>query len=391
MTADDVRQALERLHDPLQLSQADICAYLPEAMAERHSRARAETVYCVLVDAIEALQPFVLTHSLAPAQRGYELLALHFVQRLPLAEAAEELHVSPRQAYRDVSQALEKLAAHLTEASSPETGRADVAGIMNELERLVLQRQQIDVRGELENALEMVQPLADRKGLTLSLNASPAAAPALGDASLLRQLFVSLLSWALRHSVGAEVTLRLRLERHDVSLSVTLPGVSREQPKLAPEIVQLCQVQNVSAAFSAENDRCEVRLSIPSGAKSRILVIEDNPGVVELYRRILGDANNYEVVAAPSPQEAVAAAEAGEPDVVILDILLPGTDGWTLLRDLRRNAKTRAVPVLVCSIYDEPELATSLGATGHLKKPITSRKLILALQQCLGTRPGQAL
>jgi Amt family ammonium transporter len=58
---------------------------------------------------------------------------------------------------------------------------------------------------------------------------------------------------------------------------------------------------------------------------------------------------------------------------------MPTMDGWEILQALQANPETRDIPVIVCSVWDEPELAYSLGATYFLKKPISQRDLWAAL------------
>ena len=67
---------------------------------------------------------------------------------------------------------------------------------------------------------------------------------------------------------------------------------------------------------------------------------------------------------------------------VLLDIILPGRDGWDLLQLMEANQATSRIPVIVCSVFSEPEIALSLGATGYLQKPIARRQLIDALVAC---------
>ncbi len=72
------------------------------------------------------------------------------------------------------------------------------------------------------------------------------------------------------------------------------------------------------------------------------------------------------------------------PDVIILDIMMPHVEGWTILRELRETPGTRKVPVIVCSIVDNPELALALGAHAFLAKPVAPGQLLATLRLCVG-------
>jgi CheY-like chemotaxis protein len=86
---------------------------------------------------------------------------------------------------------------------------------------------------------------------------------------------------------------------------------------------------------------------------------------------------------------AVERALAVWPDVVLLDVLLPDGDGWELLRALKAEPRTRAIPVLVVSVVDEPARARDLGAAGLLLKPLSRAALTQTLRQLftLGEKP----
>ena len=74
------------------------------------------------------------------------------------------------------------------------------------------------------------------------------------------------------------------------------------------------------------------------------------------------------------------ANQRGEPfRLLILDGMMPTMDGWEILQTLQTDPETQHIPVIVCSVWDEPELAFSLGAVDFLKKPITQKELLDAL------------
>ena len=112
-------------------------------------------------------------------------------------------------------------------------------------------------------------------------------------------------------------------------------------------------------------------------ASGRILVVEDNPLNLKLVRDVL-TVSGYEVVAAPSAEEGVTLAATCEPDLVLMDIQLPGMDGYEALRILRQNARLDRVPIVAVTAFamrEDRERASREGFDGYLGKPISVRAL----------------
>lgn len=110
---------------------------------------------------------------------------------------------------------------------------------------------------------------------------------------------------------------------------------------------------------------------------ARILVVEDNPLNLKLVRDVL-DVSGYEVVGAPSAEEGLALAVSSAPDLVLMDIQLPGMDGYEALRRLREDPRLDAVPVVALTAFAMPDdraRAFREGFDGYLDKPISVRAL----------------
>jgi CheY-like chemotaxis protein len=87
-----------------------------------------------------------------------------------------------------------------------------------------------------------------------------------------------------------------------------------------------------------------------------------------------GDGHDVEVVAAG--EAGIAAARRIVPDAIILDVLLPGIDGWEVLRRLKADPAVRDIPVMVASVIDERQVAMNLGATDYFLKPVDPAALL---------------
>src|SRR4051812_44873853 len=126
---------------------------------------------------------------------------------------------------------------------------------------------------------------------------------------------------------------------------------------------------------------------------AQILVVDDEVGIRELLSEILED-EGHQVALAESAADARRVRERGRPDLVLLDIWMPDTDGITLLKEWAGNGQLN-MPVVMMSGHatiDTAVEATRIGALDFLEKPIGMQKLLAAVKKALerGSRPGHA-
>jgi len=110
----------------------------------------------------------------------------------------------------------------------------------------------------------------------------------------------------------------------------------------------------------------------------RVLVIDDEPALVDLVRTWL-ESKDYEVISAYNGIEGLREAIGKEPAVVILDLMMPGMDGFEVLTRLRREPKTRETPVIILTAKRDTEClfrAKELGSTDYMMKPFSLRDLL---------------
>jgi two-component system, cell cycle response regulator DivK len=109
----------------------------------------------------------------------------------------------------------------------------------------------------------------------------------------------------------------------------------------------------------------------------RILVVEDNPLNLKLVRDVLQFAG-YDVIEAKSGEEGLRVAQEEPPDLVLMDLQLPGIDGTETLRRLRAGSLGRDVPVVAVTalaMAEDRERASLAGFDGYVEKPISVREL----------------
>jgi signal transduction histidine kinase/CheY-like chemotaxis protein len=122
------------------------------------------------------------------------------------------------------------------------------------------------------------------------------------------------------------------------------------------------------------------RTTYPNGSRKVILAVDDERQVIELYERYLS-AHGYQVIALTDPNQAVARAKEIQPFAITLDVMMPGQDGWQVLQALKRDAATKDIPVVVCSILQDQRKGFSLGAADYLMKPILEEDLLQAIEK----------
>jgi CheY-like chemotaxis protein len=117
-----------------------------------------------------------------------------------------------------------------------------------------------------------------------------------------------------------------------------------------------------------------------AGRQVLVLAIEDNLDTIQLWRRYT-QKTRFSLVAETDPEQAIASAARLHPDLIVLDIMLPGIDGWDLLKRLRADPATASIPVIVCTVLPQKELAFSLGARDFIPKPTTGEEFRAALER----------
>ena len=121
----------------------------------------------------------------------------------------------------------------------------------------------------------------------------------------------------------------------------------------------------------------------PSGVAAphtRVLVIDDDLDARDLLVRGLAK-DGFDIHVASSGEEGIRMAAELKPDVISLDVLMPGMDGWTVLRSLKSNPETANIPVIMVSMLDNKDMGYALGASDYLLKPFDRERLVAVLRK----------
>jgi CheY-like chemotaxis protein len=117
-----------------------------------------------------------------------------------------------------------------------------------------------------------------------------------------------------------------------------------------------------------------------------ILLVEDFEDARELYSTCLR-ASGYDVIEAATGADAVALARSESPDLILMDMLLPGVDGWQATAELKQDPALKHVPIVALTAHalsDERERIANLGCDGFLAKPCLPPDLIRTVDRILG-------
>jgi two-component system alkaline phosphatase synthesis response regulator PhoP len=125
------------------------------------------------------------------------------------------------------------------------------------------------------------------------------------------------------------------------------------------------------------------------GKKAKILLVDDDPDFVESTKAIL--KNKYDVVTALGGEEGLHKTKEEKPDLVILDIIMPDKDGFTVCRELKGDPELAKIPVLMLTAFSERYMETSvavsqgltLEAEDFIDKPITPAELLIRVERLL--------
>src|SRR5690554_6693291 len=122
----------------------------------------------------------------------------------------------------------------------------------------------------------------------------------------------------------------------------------------------------------------------PSDASHTVLVIDDDPTMRDLLRRML-EREGFAVATAASGSEGLLLAEQLHPDIITLDVMMPSMDGWSLLSLLKENPDLQEIPVIMVTMVSESARGYALGADHYMVKPINRQKLVGILNRYRNT------
>ncbi len=396
---DYLRDALEHLRDFDALRRNPLCALF--GIADRLDAPAA--LQRLLVEEIEALEPDEGEPAHSRAWRIYELLFYRYVQQLSQQEVADQLGIGVRHERRERSAALETLAYHLWArygleekvqrladrdgVGEPTSGDAspEINAELAWLKNAPLQ-EPTDLSETLPATLGLVQALAAQRNVNLD-SVLPDQFPGVAVHPVaLSELLLNVLTVAIHQAAGGSVQMSAEAIAPDIQIRI----VGRSEAGLVQtsdsdtaslEIAhRLADLSGGELTLARTRTAFEARLSIPLAEQLAVLAVDDNADTLQLLERY-AVGTRYRVHSASDPNQLLHLAEQFSPQVIVLDVMMPQVDGWKLLGQIREHPLTSHVPVVVCTILAQEELALSLGASGFVKKPVKRQTFLAALDR----------
>ena len=406
----DVQEALEHLYDYVFLQHNHLSSVVGTTVEGWH---RGASLHRLLVETIDRLKPPPGTPSHSQLWRRYRHAFMRYIESATVAQIAEELGVSERQARRDNRDAVEAVAALLRQRLGPpletypstEPGvppalrvvEARGVGLQKEVERIgaIEPHGPTNLKDVVSGSIATVSNLALDKRITFEIQLPTDSSTISAERTAIRQVVLGLLVGAIDLALpDSQIVVGIEVDRDRATLTITAvraaqapaDSVERFQDRLSIA-KRLAAPFGIAIGDQLAEHELRVSFSAPTVRQTTVLLVDDNPGMLRLLKRYLG-GSEYTVVEANVPDDALALAQEIQPDVITLDVMMPSKDGWEVLQTLRAQPRTQHIPVVVCSVLKEQDLARSLGAAAFLAKPINQAALLRALSEVRKT-PGR--
>jgi CheY-like chemotaxis protein len=338
------------------------------------------------------------TPAQSPDWRGYRILELRYIEGLGPGEVMKRMGLARSQYFHEQGRVVESLTSSIWDQWQARRAPDEAAGgqaredlARSEADRLSARAtwEPVDPAALLEDLRAVVGPLAESRSATVHFEPLRHLKVLHADRIMLRQAILALITAALEARPGATVAIGDFASADEIGLRVQAmadagPLERGDRPFPGLEIChQLMQTMGGSVGLGIdEKGAWQGRLVWKTQAPRPLMVVDDNEGLIDLFRRYLA-GYPWQVIGAASPSDARQLLADVKPAAIVLDVMMPGEDGWEMLLSLKASEATRGIPVIICSVLREPALAQSLGAAAYLPKPVTQQALVQALSPWL--------
>jgi CheY-like chemotaxis protein len=404
----ELRRVLHHLYDWVELSKSP----LVELFDVEQRGDAPSTLRAVLRQAIESLKPSAGVSPKAKAWRTYQVLHARYIEQFTQREVASELGLSIRHLRREESLAVQTLAAYLWDhynlerkwqapedrqllPEEEEISGADVKTPTQEQEldwvHDSLPSKPVDVGKTIQAALKLVDPLAQTSEVHIDCKI-PESLPAwVVQPTPIQQAFLIIFTVAVGRVPGGQVSIRAGVDGSEVYVYVQTKGSRSgsaegndelERIEMARQLIELSEGSLEITPGEGKKQPFTFKIALPAEEQIPVLVIDDNVDTLQLLERYLSNSR-YRFIGTSDPQQALQLAVASNPQIILLDVMLPDVDGWELLGRLHTHPQTHDVPIIVCTILPQEQLALNLGAAAFMKKPVSRTELLSVLDHLL--------
>ena len=404
--AQHLRRALNHLYNPAVLRSSPLARLF--GVDQREDRISA--LQRILTDAIEALKPDSSVPPKSRAWRVYNVLYYRYTEQSTQSEVAADLGLSIRQLGREQRTALEVLADYLwnrynlqSKVEVPSSGpsqtpeeasptNADTLARQRELEWLKssIPTEATDVAAMLRAVLKTIAPLLKASGARVQCNIPGSLPTASVQQTTARQALMNVVLMAARSAPRGRVVIEVQALPRNLCVHVRATkhfaadatptaddtealAMARQLVRISGGSLEITPCGDEKVAFSA-------RLTFPTAEDVPVLIIDDNADTLQLLEKYLS-GSRYRFIGTTDPERALPLAEQTEPSLIVMDLMLPEISGWELLGRLREHPRTGGIPIVVCTILSEEQLALTLGAAEFIRKPVDRTTLLSTLDR----------
>jgi len=391
-----LRSALKHLYNPDFLRQSRLSSVF--GVGDRFDSPVA--LQRILTDAIQAMRPGYDVMEAAQVWHTYDILLYRYIQQLTQDQVAGQLGISSRQLAREQEIALEILAVRLWDQyhigetiiqtdGQPTHNRDDAdSNLTDDLRWLEITpyKQGTNLIDEIKDVLNLVKPLAEQHSARLELSIDQDIPDIMVHPVALRQILVSVFNVAIDQAGRGSVRIQTNFCEKDVEVHITGSNVTPIGDLGENDQANITMAQKLigyykgKIVYSFNSAPFTIHLCYPAFNPVIVLVVDDNQDFLELFRRYT-HGTRFHLIGTRDPRQAIDLVEEYSPQLIVLDVMMPEMDGWQMLSRLRRHPLSSHLPILICSIVQQEELATTLGAKGFLRKPVTRKNLLDALDQ----------
>ncbi len=394
---EELRQALNRLYDPVYLRKSPLISWLK---LEKKSNT-AQALRTTLEGAIRALKPASRSPHATKSYRYYQILFYRYVQQFTQFDVAKKLAISPRHLRREQDAAVSTLANCLfdhfnlskdklaaIEPPPTDTPPAEMEGVEREMSwlRHSLSNSLTLVQPVVAEALDLVENLAEQYEVQIALDLIDLPTVSVPH-TMLKQIMLNLVTKAIQSVPKGQVHITVTLDEPHAAIRIAAKA-NEASPDLAlgnsaAEIGisrRLVEMLKGDLDVSQSGATLTALLRLPSAGQIIILAVEDNADTLKLWQRYVQD-RPYRLIGVQEPQQALAMAVDLQPQLIVLDVMMPQLDGWELLAQFQNHPATQHIPIIVCTVHPQEELAYSLGASDFIHKPATRQTFLNVLER----------
>jgi CheY-like chemotaxis protein len=391
---EELHRTLKHLYEPAELRRSHLLSVF--GLDKRVDSASA--LRALLLDTILSLKPDPKAPRDSSGWRIFQVLTYRFVDQSSQNDVSIELALSVRQLRRLEKAAVQALAEILAaryeiqapsttiqEENSPERETAspnllDPGLSQDELARLkqTYPVEAVDPCELLGNLVATVEPLAQANRVHMDCTIPPLSQPISGQVMTMRQAILTILTAAVTLAPGAEISISADITLNGYDILVKTFPIRNIPPSQSSGILRNLEQANNLLALSGsflslltdleKDDEFAVRITLAIAGQFGVLVVDDHLDTLQLFERYLS-GSIFRFIGTADPTRVFEIAQVEKPSVVVLDVMMPGIDGWELMGRLREHPSTHNIPVIVCSIMQQEALSLALGAARFLAKP----------------------